>query len=113
MPRVTSIEEKLLTTRLESLQRTTTFQSGLVVAQVGSKADTVLLLAPTPEQEGAKPGVLDVDWMLEHAAQVARMLPGGVAVLGCYLFAPGTKLTKSEATLCLLYTSDAAAICSV
>jgi len=31
---------------------------------------------------------LDADWTAEHARQVARMLPGGLSVLGLYVFCP-------------------------
>lgn len=99
MPRTCTIEERLLTSRLESLQKTKNFETGLIIGSVGSKADALLHFVSTPEQESSKPGVIDANWMLEHAAQVARMLPGGVAVLGCYVFAAQAKLAKSEATL--------------
>lgn len=98
MPRTTTIEEKMLESELMWLQKKTAFQTGLVVGQIGSKTDTVLHLAPTPEQDG-KASAVDANWMANHAKQVAQMLPGGIAVLGCYVFAPGAKLTKSEATL--------------
>ena len=99
MPRACVVEEKIVTGRHEALQRSKNFETGLLVAQVGGKLDTLLHFAPTPEQEGGQAGVLDAEWMLEHAAQVARMLPGGLAVIGCYLFAAGSKKVTSEATL--------------
>jgi len=40
---------------------------------------------------------LDVDWIANHALSVARMLPGGVDVLGVYLFCPSeSALAKSS-----------------
>ena len=77
MPRVCTVEERLLTSRHESLQKTKTFETGLLVGSVGSKADALLHFVPTPEQEGSKASAVDADWMAEHAAQVARMLSGG------------------------------------
>ena len=124
MPRVCQIEDKLLTSKHETLQRTRasflfyshthishkiqrsrntgskTFETGLLLAQVGGKADALLRFVPTPEQDDGKPpSAVDASWMLEHAAQVARMLPGGIAVLGCYVFATNAKLAKVEAAL--------------
>ena len=49
---------------------------------VGSYLPTQLLgsyIAPTPVEEGDEEesrGELDIPWMLEHAKQVLRMLPG-------------------------------------
>ncbi|ELR20698.1 uncharacterized protein ACA1_054440 [Acanthamoeba castellanii str. Neff] len=54
-----------------------------------------LIPTPLPEVEptaGKKKklspvDVLDAEWMSEHAHQVNRMLPGGLAIVGAYLFA--------------------------
>lgn len=99
MPRTLSIDDTLLGHH-EKLQRTKSFETGLLLAQAGAKADTLVRFVPTPEQEeGVKAVVVDPDWMLEHAVQVSRMLPGGVVVLGCYVFASNAKLAPQEAKL--------------
>ena len=99
MPRTLNIDDALLG-RHEELQRTKAFESGLLLAQVGGKTDTLLRFVPTPDQEDAvDKNQLDTEWTLAHAEQVARMLPGGVAVLGCYVFASNTKLAPLEAKL--------------
>ena len=99
MPRALSADDALLGHH-EKLQRTKSFETGLLLAQAGAKADTLLRFVPTPEQEeGVKAVAVDPDWMLEHAVQVSRMLPGGVVVLGCYVFAPNAKLAPQEAKL--------------
>ena len=99
MPRALSADDALLGHH-EKLQRTKSFETGLLLAQAGAKADTLLRFVPTPEQEeGVKAVAVDPDWMLEHAVQVSRMLPGGVVVLGCYVFASNAKLAPQEAKL--------------
>ena len=101
MPRALAIEESALTQQHEARQRSKRFETGLLVAQAGAKLDTILRLVPTPDEGGgdAAAGAVDADWVLEHATQVARMLPGGVVVLGCYAFAAGAKLPHAEAKL--------------
>jgi hypothetical protein len=100
MPRACAVEERLVTEHHESLQKSKTLETGLLVGQVGGKADALLRLVPTPPQEDAAGGAtIDAKWMLQHAAQVARMLPGGIAVMGCYVFAANAKLAKVESML--------------
>ena len=93
--------EAQLTAQLEGLQRggAAHGSTGLLVAQVAAKQDTILRFIPTPVNEGAKHSSVDADWMVEHAVQVSRMLPGGVAVVGCYAFAAGAKFSSLEAKL--------------
>ena len=98
MVRAVSVDDGLLE-RHSQLQRTKAFESGLLLAQVGSKGDTLLRLVPTPEQDDCKASTVDADWMLEHAVQVSRMLPGGVVVMGCYVFAPTAKFVPYESRL--------------
>ncbi|GIL49302.1 hypothetical protein Vafri_5676 [Volvox africanus] len=52
--------------------------------------------------------ILDLDWISEHARQVARMLPGGLSVLGLYLFCPDAAYNAAVPQLCTLLTSLAA-----
>ena len=95
-----SCEDKLVTERLTALQRSRTFETGLLIAHLGVKGDTLLHLAPTPQDEDSlPPSSVDSDWMAEHATQVSRMLPGGIAVIGCYTFAATAKLSAIEAKL--------------
>ena len=82
MPRAIQISEQLLNSHYEDLQKRKAFETGLVVALQGAKADTVLRFIRTPEaEEGQEAKTIVTDWVLEHANQVARMLPGGVVVL--------------------------------
>jgi Odorant response abnormal 4-like len=56
--------------------------------------------------------VLEADTVAEHALQVSRMLPGGLAVLGVYLFAAESGYTSALPELCAALGSiatDAAA----
>ena len=102
MPRPVVVEEALITSKHEGLQRTTDFETGLLFAQVSQKVDTLLHFAPTPEEDDGftfSSGQVDAKWMMRHAELVARMLPGGISVIGCYAFAPGATLTRLEATL--------------
>lgn len=44
--------------------------------------------------------VIDKDWVAEHARQVRRMLPGGVKVVGVYVWASETAVKNSTLMLC-------------
>lgn len=100
MPRATFVEEKLLRSRHEELQRITTFETGLLIALQGAKTDTILGFIRTPDaEEGTQATTLSVDWVLEHARQLARMLPGGVVVLGLYVLTSSSRLSVLEQKL--------------
>ena len=102
MPRPVTAEDSLITKKHEGLQRSKTFETGLVLAHIGGKSDALLHFAPTPEEEGGftfKKGAVDAEWMVQHAELVARMLPAGIAVVGCYAFAANAKLSKMESSL--------------
>ena len=104
--RTLNISDQLLASSLESKQRTKTFETGLLIAHHGAKVDTILRLVPTPSADGKSAATaLDADWMLAHAAQVSRMLPGGIVVLGVYILAPNAKLSSMEPKLQLLLGS--------
>ena len=104
--RTLNISEQLLASELESKQRTKTFETGLLLAHHGAKVDTILRLVPTPSADSKSAATtLDADWMLAHAAQVSRMLPGGIVVLGVYVLAPNAKLSSMEPKLQLLLGS--------
>jgi len=101
MVRAVLILDSLLSEKLESLQKSSTFETGLIIAQVGSQADTVLRLIPTPsnDEDGVVSGGVDASWMVAHADAVSHMLPGGIAVLGAYLFSPSAKFSALEAKM--------------
>lgn len=70
------------------------FVSGLLIGQCSSQKDYVILATRTPPKEEqnenikhpkAKLDTLDEEWATEHATQVSRMLPGGLAVLGIFI----------------------------
>ena len=63
---------------------------------VGAR-DLVVGLVPTPE--AADLGDLDPGWVAEHARQAARMLPGGLRVLGVYAFCDAAAFKASAALL--------------
>ncbi|XP_008466125.2 uncharacterized protein LOC103503637 [Cucumis melo] len=44
--------------------------------------------------------VIDMDWVAEHARQVRRMLPGGVKVIGIYVWASELAVKNSTLMLC-------------
>jgi len=72
---------------------------------IGSYLPSHLLgvyVAPTPVEEGEDgegKGELDVPWMLEHAKQVFKMLPGGVHVIGFVYNSTPDVFTKSESKI--------------
>jgi hypothetical protein len=102
MVRLVQILDSLLSERLESLQKTSDFETGLLLAQTGSQCDTVLCFVPTPSSDDEAGGAavsVDSSWMVTHAEAVAHMLPGGVAVIGAYLFSPSGKFSALEAKM--------------
>ncbi|KAL6758235.1 olfactory receptor 4-like-domain-containing protein [Haematococcus lacustris] len=99
---------------------------GLLIGRraVGSR-DLLLGVVPTPQQDGrsalqissagsaagkqakkdaaAGGGLkaqLQAGWVADHAMQVQRMLPGGLCLLGCYVFAPESSLQLLGGSLC-------------
>ncbi|XP_068613757.1 protein odr-4 homolog isoform X2 [Brachionichthys hirsutus] len=62
--------------------------SGLLIGQSSSQRDYVIMASRTPPREGSASTAgksLDKEWVAEHARQVSRMLPGGLAVLGVFM----------------------------
>jgi len=92
--------------------------SGVLVGTLLGEAYTVLFLAETPadaeeeaageEQAAAARAELDVAWLAEHARQVARLLPGGLSVLGYFLARPDTFLAAHDSKLRALLREAAA-----
>eukprot|EP00092_Neocalanus_flemingeri_P029901 GFUD01032466.1.p1 GENE.GFUD01032466.1~~GFUD01032466.1.p1 ORF type:complete len:432 (+),score=114.88 GFUD01032466.1:37-1332(+) len=66
--------------------------TGLVVGSLVDDRYYGVFLAETPQDEEGESvektvtKTLDVGWMVEHAKQVIRLLPGGLTVLGFYIF---------------------------
>lgn len=84
--------------------------TGLVVGSVVDDRYYGVFLAETPqdEEEGVekKPSsTLDVGWMVEHARQVVRLLPGGLTVLGFYIFSSEDIFEKQDGKIRKLITS--------
>ena len=87
--------------------------SGLLIGTLVGDTHSVLLIAETPREESedkvaleqkkelVKLGQreLDVDWLPEHARQAARLLPGGLTVLGLFLPRPDTFLSANDGKL--------------
>jgi hypothetical protein len=65
-------------------------QVGVLVGRLAAgNKDVVMWCAPTPTDcPLAAPAEVEVEWTVEHARQCARMLPGGLAVVGLYVVAP-------------------------
>lgn len=68
---------------------------------IGSRLPSYLLavyIAPTApsEEEEGQPGQLDVAWMVEHATQVLKMLPGGQHVLGFAVRSAGDAFSQKS-----------------
>ena len=111
---ITETHERLLNTRAPP-------STGLLLGklEVGSR-DVVLALVPTPAKEeddddaGGGPGPgrdassssaaaasasaleIDEDWIVEHATQATRMLPGGIHVVGVYVFASDVAMKRAS-----------------
>ena len=100
-----SVAEDLLTPKHEALQAKRSIESGLLLAQLSPKGASLVRFLPTPPQEEGKPASVDAGWMRSHAEQVERMLPGGLAVVGAYVSAPGAKLAALEAKVQPLLTT--------
>nr|CAH7739736.1 unnamed protein product [Callosobruchus chinensis] len=60
---------------------------GLIIGQSGADKDYVFYLAKLPFECGDKSSFGDIDenLILDHAKQIARMLPGGMHVFGIAL----------------------------
>lgn len=62
--------------------------------------DVVLGFIPTPTpEEGSGLKRLDGEWMLSHAREVSRMLPGGIEVLGTYNYGNAEEVKKITGNL--------------
>ncbi|MBN3302342.1 ODR4 protein, partial [Amia calva] len=75
-----------------------------------SQRDFVVWAVQSPEKEAQSPQPLrksalgpfediDEEWVNEHARQVSRMLPGGLAVLGVFLITPPEQSKEAQTML--------------
>uniref|UniRef100_H3B7Q8 Protein odr-4 homolog n=1 Tax=Latimeria chalumnae TaxID=7897 RepID=H3B7Q8_LATCH len=86
------------------------FVTGLFIGQSSLSKDYVVWAVKTPskeeqvEDDGKKRqllqlGGIDEEWVTEHARQAARMLPGGLMVLGVFLVTPLELSKEAQNTL--------------
>ncbi|XP_065187183.1 protein odr-4 homolog [Sycon ciliatum] len=81
------VAEETVRERIQGLFGTVrSSQLGLVIGQRAGTKDYISLLVPTPA-DGTNEEVPSVDWALEHATQVERMLPSGFEIIGLFLYA--------------------------
>jgi hypothetical protein len=82
----------------------------LTVSQ-GSAAAAAKTKKAGPKVKSNEPAVsieLETELIAEHALQASRMLPGGLAVLGLYLFAPESGYSTASSQLCSTLAAIAA-----
>mmetsp|Transcript_13257 Transcript_13257/g.32400 ORF Transcript_13257/g.32400 Transcript_13257/m.32400 type:complete len:471 (+) Transcript_13257:153-1565(+) len=101
--RVVAIDSSLLeATQARLFAAKKTFETGLILGRLSQARDHVVALVPTaedPEGESAKGwDNLDDGWIVEHAKEVSRMMPGGISVVGMYVFCPADQ-AQSKASL--------------
>ncbi|KAL3139847.1 hypothetical protein ABBQ38_004145 [Trebouxia sp. C0009 RCD-2024] len=96
-------------------------QVGLLIGRSGNSGrSAVLVWLPTPHAPTALQSVEDklsktqkrlqqdmqlelaVESVVEHGVQVAAMLPGGVSVLGVYLYGPDAAFANASRQMCLM-----------
>ncbi|KAI8103953.1 hypothetical protein M9435_006479 [Picochlorum sp. BPE23] len=87
---------------------------GILIGRRTSSKDFVLQFIATPEEEeghgavrvvGGRSGKssssleFDTEWISEHACQLGRILPGGLCVLGVYVFCESGAFQSSQSAL--------------
>ncbi|NWV01099.1 ODR4 protein, partial [Upupa epops] len=83
------------------------YVTGLLIGQSPPQRDYVILAVRTPPKEdlkedGVSPSKLltvDEEWVMTHATQVSRMLPGGLFVIGIFIIAPPELSKESQSAL--------------
>ncbi|KAK7282923.1 hypothetical protein RIF29_12046 [Crotalaria pallida] len=120
--RLKSVEDRLSQTAIPS-------EVGLIIGKFSSALDRAFIfdLIPTPLNDSSQPAssisdsqtkkpsnsksksqpsdsssslFIDKDWVAEHARHVARMLVGGVKVLGVYIWVTDAAFKNSTITIC-------------
>ncbi|KAK7351544.1 hypothetical protein VNO77_11086 [Canavalia gladiata] len=118
--RLKSVEDRLSQTAVPA-------EVGLLIGKFSSTLDRAFLfdLIPTPPNDSAQPPssitqpdnnkkgpkpksqptdssslFIDKDWVAEHARQVSRMLPGGIKVVGLYVWVSDSAFKNSTIMLC-------------
>ena len=102
--RVSLIRLLFFRARYNLATRSSHTQTGLAIGRLSPNGvgDFIVGFARTPEDPDrdpdseAPPGgaAVDAAWIGDHATQVARMLPGGLAVIGLFVFASDADVTS-------------------
>ena len=99
-------DEKGAGDRLDELHKSRHRASGLLLASHAPAPNIthLLRLLPTPttsddDDVDTKAVVPDAPWMRAHADMAAKMLPGGVYLVGAYVFTSSRDVTQAEAAL--------------
>lgn len=116
MGRIVVAEEKLFP-ELVRLGKTEGYTPGLIIGQTSGQKDFIIHLAKTPlpaekanklgndmsgdnrkiqKKSVEKLSDIQESWLVDHAKQVTRMLPGGMWVLGLFVTGPGDIFSESS-----------------
>lgn len=117
--------EKLVTSRAE-------VEVGVLIGRNGSRATILSLLSTSQQGNANQPASLqatedksskkqkkaqqdmlvqlDVDAIVDHATQVAAMLPGGISAMGLYFYGPDASFNSAATQLCKALDSMSAGI---
>ncbi|KAK2143606.1 hypothetical protein LSH36_826g00020 [Paralvinella palmiformis] len=106
----TLIAEESLENNMSSLFNKDKWVIGVIIGQITEQRDYILHLATTPKMEHDDPDgfkvtkeetldTVDESWIVTHAKQVTRMLPGGLDILGIFASAPPDVMKNIQAKL--------------
>eukprot|EP00038_Savillea_parva_P025578 m.48426 g.48426 ORF g.48426 m.48426 type:complete len:452 (-) comp6992_c0_seq2:89-1444(-) len=101
-------EEGTIERHVSSLFGRCKWQTGVIIGAVTDKRHFAVAVIPTPPEDVDSAGdfaSLDKEWVALHAEQVRQALPGGLDIVGVYLFGSGkvdyaTKLRQLVYTVC-------------
>ncbi|XP_062515635.1 protein odr-4 homolog isoform X2 [Corticium candelabrum] len=95
------IAEESVQTIIEGLCNKCKLQLGLLIGQNSQQKTFVVTAVATAVQENGNEGDLEIDeaWVVEHARQVARMLPGGLDIIGVFLISSSESMTQYQSQL--------------
>eukprot|EP00037_Helgoeca_nana_P030519 m.377985 g.377985 ORF g.377985 m.377985 type:complete len:451 (-) comp28211_c1_seq5:76-1428(-) len=85
-------EDETVEKHISSLFGRCKWQAGVIVGSVTEKRHYAVAVIPTPFEDPESPGdfaSLDKGWVVLHAEQVRQSLPGGLDIIGVYLFGSG------------------------